>query len=64
MFMEFSFCIQEDVQFSISFPDDAVHGHGITDISVLTQAQYDALETPEEHTLYVIFPAMGTTSGT
>ena len=54
MVMEFSFCIQEDMQFGMSFPDDAVHGHGITDISVLTQAEYDALESPDEHTLYLV----------
>jgi len=58
--MEFSFCIQEDMQFGMSFPDDAVHGHGITDISVLTQAEYDALETPDENTLYVIAETPGT----
>jgi len=60
MLMEFSFCIQEDVQFGMTLPSDAVHGHGITDISVLTQEEYDALETPDEHTLYVIADTSGT----
>lgn len=33
---------------------DAVHGHGYTDSTVMTQAEYDALENPDSNTLYVI----------
>jgi len=39
---------------------DAVHGHGITDNTVMTQAEYDALENPDENTLYVISEENGT----
>ena len=37
--------------------EGAVAGDGITDIVALTQAEYDAIVTPSETTLYVITDA-------
>ena len=34
-------------------PTDIVHSETITNIAVLTQAEYDALETPDPHTFYL-----------
>lgn len=52
--MQYSFLIPDGMTFHMSFPNDAVHGHGVTTITVLTQAEYDALEHPDERTLYII----------
>jgi len=52
--MDYSFSVPDSMNFHMSFPDNAVRGHGVTDIVVLTQAEYDALATPDEHTLYII----------
>lgn len=35
-------------------PTDVVTSTDVTDIVVLTQAEYDALDPPDESTLYVI----------
>ena len=34
-------------------PTDIVHSQTVTNIAVLTQAEYDALETPDPHTFYL-----------
>ncbi len=51
------FGIQDDMKFNISLgfvQPDYVRSSSIRHIEILSQEEYDALENPDPHTLYVI----------
>ena len=53
----------DDMRFNISLGNvqpDYVRSNTARHIEILTQAEYDALETPDENTLYVIVKTSGT----
>lgn len=60
------FGIQEDMKFHINVgcvQPNYIRSNSVKKAEVLTQAGYDALEHPDERTLYIIF-AIETQNGT